>query len=118
MRILISGGAGFVASHLADRWIADGHQVIAADNLITGRRANIAHLLKNPAFTYIEQDICEPLKVDGRLDCVFHMASPASPFDYLANPIETMLVMVTKSRPWGPNRGKNPAAWQAWVVCL
>jgi dTDP-glucose 4,6-dehydratase len=77
---------------LADRWIADGHRVIAADNLITGRRANIAHLLKNPAFTYIEQDICEPLAIDGHLDCVFHMASPASPFDYLAHPIETMLV--------------------------
>lgn len=92
MRVLISGGAGFVASHLADRWIADGHQVIAADNLITGRRANIAHLLENPAFTYIEQDICEPLEIGGHLDCVFHMASPASPFDYLAHPIETMLV--------------------------
>ena len=92
MRVLISGGAGFVASHLADRWIADGHDVIAVDNLITGRRANIAHLLDNPSFRFIEQDICDPLKIDGRLDCVFHMASPASPFDYLAHPIETMLV--------------------------
>ncbi|MDA0205914.1 MAG: SDR family oxidoreductase [Acidobacteria bacterium] len=92
MRVLISGGAGFVASHLADRWIADGHDVIAVDNLITGRRANIAHLLENPAFTYIQQDICDPLQIDGRLDGVFHMASPASPFDYLAHPIETMLV--------------------------
>ncbi len=81
-----------MASHLADRWIADGHQVIAVDNLITGRRSNIAHLLENPAFTYIEQDVCDPLEIDGRLDCVFHMASPASPFDYLAHPIETMLV--------------------------
>jgi dTDP-glucose 4,6-dehydratase len=77
---------------LADRWIADGHQVIAVDNLITGRRANIAHLLQNPMFTYIEQDICDPLQMDGRIDCVFHLASPASPLDYLAHPIETMLV--------------------------
>jgi dTDP-glucose 4,6-dehydratase len=92
LRVLISGGAGFVASHLADRWIADGHQVIAVDNLITGRRSNVAHLLDNPAFEYIEQDVCDPLEIDGRLDCVFHMASPASPFDYLANPRETMLV--------------------------
>ena len=98
MRVLISGGAGFVASHLADRWIADGHQVIAVDNLITGRRANIAHLLQNPMFTYIEQDICDPLEIDGRLDCVFHLASPASPLDYLAHPIETMLVNSTGTR--------------------
>ena len=92
MRVLISGGAGIVASHWADRWIADGQDVIAVDNLITGRRANIAHVLDNPSFRFIEQDICDPLKIDGRLDCVFHMASPASPFDYLAHPIETMLV--------------------------
>lgn len=98
MRVLISGGAGFVASHLADRWIADGHQVIAVDNLITGRRSNIAHLLENPAFTYIEQDVCDPLRIDGRLDCVFHMASPASPFDYLTHPIETMLVNSTGTK--------------------
>jgi dTDP-glucose 4,6-dehydratase len=83
---------------LADRWIADGHQVIAVDNLITGRRANIAHLLQNPMFTYIEQDICDPLEFDGRLDCVFHLASPASPLDYLAHPIETMLVNSTGTR--------------------
>lgn len=98
LRVLISGGAGFVASHLADRWLADGHQVIGVDNLLTGRLENLAHLDDNDAFTYIEQDICDPLPVDGDLDCVFHMASPASPFDYLAYPIETMLVNSTGTK--------------------
>jgi dTDP-glucose 4,6-dehydratase len=98
LRILISGGAGFVASHLADRWIADGHDVIAVDNLLTGRRENVAHLADNELFDFIEQDVCDPLDINGPLDCVFHMASPASPFDYLAYPIETMLVNSTGTK--------------------
>lgn len=98
MRVLISGGAGFVASHLADRWLADGHEVIAVDNLLTGRRENLAHLENNDSFSYVEQDICDPLTVDGDLDCIFHMASPASPFDYLKYPIETMLVNSTGTK--------------------
>jgi len=98
LRILISGGAGFVASHLADRWIADGHDILAVDNLLTGSRENVAHLADNESFEFIEHDICDPLDIDGSLDCVFHMASPASPFDYLAYPIETMLVNSTGTK--------------------
>jgi hypothetical protein len=107
---------------LADRWIADGHQVIAVDNLITGRRANIAHLLENPMFTYIEQDICDPLEIDGRLDCVFHLASPASPLDYLAYPIETMLVTgaaILAMNGWPPHtspRSSGCGIWSRWAT--
>lgn len=92
MRILVSGGAGFVASHLCDRWLADGSEVVAVDNFLTGRRENIEHLSGEPRFVFREQDVVEPFSVDGPLDYVFHMASPASPGDYLAYPIETMLV--------------------------
>lgn len=92
MRILVSGGAGFVASHLCDRWLADGSEVVAVDNFLTGRRDNIAHLDGEPRFVFREQDVVEPFSIDGPLDYVFHMASPASPGDYLAHPIETMLV--------------------------
>jgi len=92
LRILVSGGAGFVASHLCDRWLADGSEVVAVDNFLTGRRENIEHLSGEPRFVFREQDVVEPFSVDGPLDYVFHMASPASPGDYLAYPIETMLV--------------------------
>jgi dTDP-glucose 4,6-dehydratase len=98
LRILISGAAGFIGSHLTDRLLAEGHQVVAVDNFLTGRRENIAHLASNKAFTFIERDICDPLEIDGALDFVCHLASPASPFDYLLHPVETLLVNSTGTK--------------------
>ncbi len=92
MRILISGAAGFLGSHLCDRFIAEGHEVIGIDNFITGSRDNIAHLAENPAFLFIEHDITRYVHVDGPLDGVLHFASPASPVDYLELPIQTLKV--------------------------
>ena len=92
MRIVITGGAGFVGSHLCDRWLADGHEVVAVDNFLTGRPENLAHLAGRREFTLIEQNVSEALPVSGKVDFVFHLASPASPVDYLEHPIETMLV--------------------------
>ena len=92
MRVLVTGGAGFIGSHLCDRLLADGHDVIALDNFITGSRRNVAHLADNPRFTLIEVDITERCAVDGHLDAVMNLASPASPVGYLDNPIATMKV--------------------------
>lgn len=92
MRILIAGGAGFVGSHLCERYLADGHTVIAVDNFITGAAKNIDHLHTNPNFSFIEQDITVPFTVDGGLDAVLNLASPASPIDYLELPLETLKV--------------------------
>lgn len=91
MRVLVSGGAGMVGSHLCDSLIADGHEIVAVDNFITGRRANIAHLNGHPSFTLLEQDVLDPIEA-GRLDRVYHLASPASPQGYMSHPIETHLV--------------------------
>jgi dTDP-glucose 4,6-dehydratase len=90
MRILITGGAGFIGSHLVDHYMKYGDDVVVADNLITGREANIkSHLgLKN--FSFVKQDICELMDIDAELDMILHLASPASPIDYLKYPIETM----------------------------
>lgn len=92
MRTLITGGAGFIGSHLCDRFLAEGHEVIAVDNFITGTPENIAHLLGNPKFRLIGHDISHPLKVREKLDNVLHFASPASPVDYLEYPIQTLKV--------------------------
>lgn len=91
MRVLVSGGAGFVASHLCDRLIAEGHSVVAVDNFLTGRRANIAHLHGNPQFQLVEADVTAKIPVQGRFDYVLHLASPASPADYLHYPVESMM---------------------------
>jgi dTDP-glucose 4,6-dehydratase len=91
-RILITGGAGFLGSHLCDRFINEGHDVICIDNLITGNRDNIAHLFGHPKFRFIHQDVTEYLYVTGDLDYVLHFASPASPIDYLDLPIQTLKV--------------------------
>ena len=90
MRVLITGGAGFIGSHLCDRALAEGHVVVAVDNLITGDRANIAHLADNQAFRFIQHDVTRFITFEAPLDVVFHLASPASPVDYLRLPIQTL----------------------------
>ena len=92
MRVLITGAAGFLGSHLCDRFLAGGHQVIGMDNFITGSPDNIAHLTGNPAFHFVEHDVTNYVHVDGPLDGVLHFASPASPVDYLELPIQTLKV--------------------------
>lgn len=89
-RALVAGGSGFLGSHLADRLLGDGWQVVALDNLLTGRRENVAHLLDDERFELIERDAAEALDVPGRFDLVLHFASPASPPHYMAHPIETL----------------------------
>ena len=91
-RILITGGAGFLGSHLCDRFTSEGHDVVCVDNLITGNRDNIAHLFGNPKFSFIHHDVTEYIYVAGSLDYVLHFASPASPIDYLELPIQTLKV--------------------------
>ncbi len=90
--VLITGGAGFLGSHLCDWFITRGFKVVAVDNLLTGSRKNIAHLAKNKDFKFIRHDIIKPLKVAGQVHYVLHFASPASPVDYLNHPIATMQV--------------------------
>jgi dTDP-glucose 4,6-dehydratase len=90
--IVITGGAGFLGSHLCDFLLEHGYTVICVDNLITGRLANIEHLSSNRLFKFIEQDVCDDLKIRGRVDFVLHFASLASPVDYAEHPIETLKV--------------------------
>ncbi|MBM4186456.1 MAG: SDR family oxidoreductase [Gemmatimonadetes bacterium] len=92
MRILITGAAGFLGSHLTDRFLAEGHQVVGMDNFLTGARANIAHLAGNPRFEFIEHDVSKYIQVEGSVEGVLHFASPASPIDYLQHPIPTLKV--------------------------
>ncbi len=91
-RVLITGGAGFLGSHLADLMLARGHEVVAMDNFITGDPANIAHLFGRPGFSFIRHDVTNFIYVDGPLDYILHFASPASPIDYLQLPIQTLKV--------------------------
>jgi dTDP-glucose 4,6-dehydratase len=92
MRILVAGGAGFIGSHLCDRLISEGHHVVAIDNFITGSPANIAGLIEHERFQFIKADIIDWCWVDGDLDAVLNLASPASPVGYLDNPIATLKV--------------------------
>ena len=92
MRILITGGAGFLGSHLCERLVQAGHTVICMDNLLTGRMENIAHLLGDERFTFLKYNVCDYLHVEGPLDALLHFASPASPQDYLEFPIATLKV--------------------------
>lgn len=92
MRILVTGGAGFLGSHLCDRLLAEGHHVIAMDNLLTGNTDNIAHLAGNKRFSFIEHDVTNYIYIKDHLDAILHFASPASPVDYLELPIQTLKV--------------------------
>ena len=92
MRVLITGAAGFLGSHLADRFLADGHSVVGLDNFITGNPQNIAHLMGEPRFEFIQHNISTYTYVAGPVDGVLHFASPASPVDYLEYPIATLKV--------------------------
>lgn len=92
MRILLTGGAGFLGSHLAERFLSDGHEVIGLDNFITGSRSNAEHLATYPGFRLVEHDISQPYFLDDDIDGVLHFASPASPVDYLELPIQTLKV--------------------------
>ena len=92
MRVLITGGAGFLGSHLCDRFIAEGHDVVAMDNLITGSATNIEHLAGHERFSFIRHDISNFIFVPGPVDAILHFASPASPIDYLKYPIQTLKV--------------------------
>jgi len=91
MRVLITGGAGFIGSHLCDALLAEGHRVVCVDNLLTGSLRNIAHLRSEPAFEFLELDVNRPYDA-GAVDYIFHFASPASPIDYMEHGIETLKV--------------------------
>jgi len=91
-RILVTGGAGFLGSHLCERFLEEGHEVLCMDNLVTGDLVNIEALMPNPRFHFIHQDVTEFIHVAGDLDVIMHFASPASPIDYLELPIQTLKV--------------------------
>jgi len=92
MRVLITGAAGFIGSHLCERFLEEGHEVIGMDNFLTGTPDNVAHLFKNQTFTFIKYDVTNYIYVEGDLDLILHFACPASPVDYLNHPIHTMKV--------------------------
>ncbi|MCS7041161.1 MAG: SDR family oxidoreductase [Bryobacteraceae bacterium] len=90
MRVLVAGAAGFIGSHLCDALLAGGCDVLGVDNFVTGSPRNLGHLADEPRFRFLEHDIVEPLSIEGPLDAIFNLASPASPRDYLAHPVETL----------------------------
>ncbi len=92
MRILVTGGAGFVPSHLCERLLADGHEVVALDNFVTGKQSNVAALVSHPRFSLVHADLISGIPVEGPLDRVYHLASPASPIDYVELPFQTLYV--------------------------
>lgn len=92
MRILITGGAGFIGSHLCDELLEHGHHVLAMDNLITGSLQNLTHLAHHPSFSFVEHDVTTPIHVHGPIDAIYHLASLPSPVDYLEMPIKTLKV--------------------------
>src|SRR5215472_7047989 len=98
-RVLITGGAGFIGSHLCERFLAEGDDVICMDNFLTGTPDNIAHLFSNRRFTFIQQDVTTYIYVKGPVDAILHFASPARPVDYLELPIQTL-----KVGSWGTHK--------------
>jgi dTDP-glucose 4,6-dehydratase len=108
VRVLITGGAGFLGSHLCDRLIGMGHHVVCVDNLITGSMDNLAHLVGHERFSFVQYNVCDYLYVEGPLDAVMHFASPASPRDYLEFPIATLKVgALGTHRALGLAKAKN-----------
>ena len=107
MRILITGAAGLDGSHLSDRFLAEGHEVIGMDNLITGSMNNIAHLFGHKRFSFVKHNVYHYIYVDGPLDAVLHFASPASPNDYLEHPIPTLKVGSIGTMNAGSRQGKG-----------
>ena len=108
MRLVVSGAAGFIGSHLCDRLLAEKHSVVGIDNLLTGSLRNIAHLAGNPDFCFRQEDVTQPVPIEGAVDGVLHLASPASPIDYMQHPIETLEAgslgtrnMLELARRWG-----------------
>jgi len=111
-RILITGAAGFLGSHLCDRFIREGYQVVGMDNLLTGNLDNIKHLFPLPEFEYYHHDITKFVHVPGALDFILHFASPASPIDYLKMPIQTLKVGALGTHNLlGLAREKKRASW-------
>lgn len=103
MKVVITGGAGFIGSHLCERLLNDGHEVVCLDNLVSGAESNITHLSDNPRFQFIQHDVTQPLEIEGKVDAILHFASPASPnpdspVSYMSHPVETMLVNSTGSK--------------------
>jgi dTDP-glucose 4,6-dehydratase len=98
MRVVVAGGAGFLGSHLCDALLARGDEVVCVDNLLTGRRANVAHLDGTPGFEFVERDVTVEVDIAGRVDAVMHLASAASPRDYFALPLETLAVGSTGTK--------------------
>jgi dTDP-glucose 4,6-dehydratase len=92
VRVLVTGGAGFLGSHLCDALVAQGHDVLCMDNLLTGSLSNVDALRGNPRFRFLQHDVTKPIAIDGALDRILHFASPASPADYLQHPIHTLKV--------------------------
>lgn len=92
MRIVLTGGAGFIGSHMTDRLIAEGHRVVVVDNLITGYEQNLSHQRHHPHLEFVRHDVSEPFEIPGEVDWILHFASPASPIDYLKLPLETLKV--------------------------
>jgi len=92
MRVVVTGGSGFLGSHLSETLLGQGHEVLCLDNLSTGRTENIAHLRSNKRFQFVQCDVSQHISVDGPVDAVLHFASPASPIDYLEMPIQTLKV--------------------------
>ncbi len=92
MRCIVTGGAGFLGSHITDLLLSQGHEVVGIDNFITGNKDNIAHLNGNKGYSFIEADVIEPLKIDGPVDRIYHMASPASPIGYVKHQVATLKV--------------------------
>lgn len=92
MRVLITGGAGFLGSHLTDLLLSQGHSVVGVDNFLTGKRENIAHLKGQSKYSFIEHDVINPMTIDGPIDRIYHMASPASPIGYVKHMVATMKV--------------------------
>jgi dTDP-glucose 4,6-dehydratase len=92
MRVLVTGGAGFLSSHLTDLLLSQGHEVVGMDNFITGNKDNIAHLSGNKNYSFIERDVIQPFDVDGPIDRIYHMASPASPIGYVKHQVATLKV--------------------------